>query len=123
MAFLQFHSKRLSVPVDTGEDQAGDSGSPTSNTPQAWVVRANHTGRILGVDVIDMSPKERESSTLLENPEGGSDSLRPSPRGNQQVCMFCCVACNPHALALYMLSMITCKIAKVYCVYHKRAML
>ena len=84
---LQFHSKRLSVPMETIEDQTEESGSPSSHTPQAWVVRANRSGRITGVDVIDMSPKGREAFTFPQSPGAGSDSLRSSPRGSPQVGM------------------------------------
>ncbi|KAK9864813.1 hypothetical protein WJX84_010272 [Apatococcus fuscideae] len=80
----KFNSKRLSLQRDPVEDLPVDSGSPGSHTPQAWVVRANRSGRITGVDVIDMSPRSREAFSPLQSPATGSESLRNSPRGTHE---------------------------------------
>ncbi len=86
---VQFNSKRLSLQRDPVEDLPVDSGSPGSHTPQAWVVRANRSGRITGVDVIDMSPRSREAFSPLQSPATGSESLRNSPRGTHEVSLHC----------------------------------
>lgn len=86
-----------SLPLEAIDDQSGFPGSPSAHTPQAWIVRANHTGRITGVDVIDMSPKGREGLSPLHSPAAGSESLRGTPHGPHQV-RECCPSIESAAL-------------------------
>ncbi|KAK9845033.1 hypothetical protein WJX74_009924 [Apatococcus lobatus] len=82
----KMNSKRMStsLPLDVIDDSTCLPASPSAHTPQAWIVRANHGGRITGVDVIDMSPKGREGLSPLQSPATGSESLRNTPRGPHQ---------------------------------------